>query len=182
MALFVFTMRTSPALLAFLLTLSTASALGMDSMRHRCNCIEHAASSGNVKEIQAYLAKKGHPDGPQDPPPVTPLLHFASRNGHEPVALLLLDAGADITARDLETGRTALHAAIIEKREIIARLFLTRGAHVDAPDARNRTPLQCVAQDIFRLSLTQARPLARLLLIYNAEMQEKQRDWNFADW
>ncbi len=57
-------------------------------------------------------------------------LHYAVHVGHEDVAALLVEAGADLDARNDE-GRTALHDAIENGRVQTHELLLERGAEVD---------------------------------------------------
>ena len=52
-------------------------------------------------------------------------LHLATQHGHEAMAHLLLEKGADIDAPD-EYGRTALHLATQNEHEAVAKLLLER--------------------------------------------------------
>jgi ankyrin repeat protein len=83
-------------------------------------------------------------------------LLVASWWGYADVAGALLDAGADVNARDPDTGLTPLHAACTgfvppeaqPRMEAVRQLLIERGADVRARDARGRTPLfGAVAQD-----------------------------------
>ncbi|KAH0835264.1 hypothetical protein FOPE_04096 [Fonsecaea pedrosoi] len=62
----------------------------------------------------------------------TPLT-LAAKNGHEMVARLLLDKGADLESRD-ECGRTSLLCAATYGHEMIAKLLLDKGADLEAKD------------------------------------------------
>ena len=69
-------------------------------------------------------------------------LHGASSNAGVEVAAALLDAGADLEARD-ESGRTALHRAVLARNDPvpIVSLLVRAGASVDVVDDDGRTPL-----------------------------------------
>jgi ankyrin repeat protein len=68
-------------------------------------------------------------------------LHWASMYGHESVARLLLDRGADMGARTT-LGETPLHIASDGGRESVVRLLLDRGADVGARTTGRLTPLR----------------------------------------
>ncbi|RYP73942.1 hypothetical protein DL769_004113 [Monosporascus sp. CRB-8-3] len=72
-------------------------------------------------------------------------LHFAAENGYEDVARLLLDKGADITAKDND-GWTPLHYAARYGHEAVTRLLLDKGADITAKDNNGWTPLHCAAR------------------------------------
>ena len=59
-------------------------------------------------------------------------LQAASYKGHEPIAKLLIENGADINALegDYENALNALQAAIGEGHEAIAKLLIENGADV----------------------------------------------------
>jgi ankyrin repeat protein len=68
-------------------------------------------------------------------------LHVAADSGSERVAALLLERGADASARSL-IGHTPLHAAAAAGQEDVAALLLMRGADLSARDAKHQaTPL-----------------------------------------
>src|SRR5271154_3144226 len=60
-----------------------------------------------------------------------PALHYGAGKGHEAVARLLLEKGADVAARE-EDGWPALHGAADKGHEAVARLLLEKGADVVA--------------------------------------------------
>lgn len=70
-------------------------------------------------------------------------LLVATESRHPAMVRFLLDAGADVDA--VGAGRTALHAAVQQKRRDIAELLLTGGAD---PDARLLTRLPRVPGDL----------------------------------
>lgn len=71
-------------------------------------------------------------------------LHTAAGVDEVEAIRLLLDAGADIGARDV-TGMTPLHVAAVYSRRRAATLLLERGADLHARDAFGDTPLHTAA-------------------------------------
>jgi ankyrin repeat protein len=67
-------------------------------------------------------------------------LHAATAGGHADIALLLIDRGADVTARD-SGGHTPLHIAAENGLADVVRSLLAHGADPYAVDAEDRTPL-----------------------------------------
>jgi len=90
----------------------------------------------------------------------TPLL-AAAENGHEAVARLLLDRGADVSTAD-EYRRTPLLAAAENGHEAVARLLLDRGADVSTANVYRKSPLRAAAWNGHEA-------VARLLLDRGAE-------------
>ena len=88
------------------------------------------------------IVRGGSPDrGRRAPIPggMTPLL-YASRDGRMETARMLLDAGAEINARDANE-ITPLIAAITNNHPDVARFLIDRGADIKAVDWYGRTPL-----------------------------------------
>jgi uncharacterized protein len=63
---------------------------------------------------------------------------------NEAVLILLLNAGADVSARTME-GKEALHINATRGQEAILRMLLDRGANVNAQAAEGITPLHLAA-------------------------------------
>ena len=76
---------------------------------------------------------------------LTPL-HLASRHGHEDIARLLLEHGADATAQD-NNGWTPLHWTSHHGHEDTACLLLEHGADATAQDNNGWTPLHLASQN-----------------------------------
>ncbi|OLD65346.1 MAG: hypothetical protein AUI47_02350 [Acidobacteria bacterium 13_1_40CM_2_68_5] len=78
-------------------------------------------------------------------------LHLASFFGHQEVADLLLDRGADVNARSRSTRfareNTPLHAAAANRNVAVAELLIARGADVNARDGSGFTPLALAANN-----------------------------------
>lgn len=70
-------------------------------------------------------------------------LHCAVWKGHLPIVTLLLEAGADVNARNQNDhwGTTPLHAAAHANQAAIAEMLLLRGADLDAVDMNGNPPL-----------------------------------------
>ena len=95
-----------------------------------------------VSEIEVSLPNSGG----------NPSLHVAAINGNVEHTRLLLDAGADSAARDIQ-GYTALDQALLEARSSVAQLIFNRSA---APIHFNDTQPQCKRNDLV-LSLLLSR-------------------------
>ncbi|MCY4429718.1 MAG: ankyrin repeat domain-containing protein [Rhodospirillales bacterium] len=102
-------------------------------------------------------------------------LHMAAQNDARSVARLLLDRGADPTARD-STGRTPLHLAALNNAIATAELLIRSSADVGPEDAAGRTPLHFAAWG-------NSRQVAELLLRHGAELQPSEpvrsRHWTW---
>jgi ankyrin repeat protein len=95
----------------------------------------------------------------KDPAGSTPLHHAAGFGGLDTLAFLL-DAGADVNARN-RNGSTPLHWAIHDEAKV--RLLLSRGAAIDIRQMEGRTPLYQAA------SLGNGHTVLRMLLQKRAD-------------
>jgi len=68
-------------------------------------------------------------------------LHFAAKKGHNHLAELLLNQGADINAKN-EGGNTSLHIAVHYKKEHIVKMLLEKGAKLNIQNTDRETPRQ----------------------------------------
>jgi ankyrin repeat protein len=66
-------------------------------------------------------------------------LHFAAEHGHAEVARVLLEHGADIEAKHIET---SLHYAAKRGHEEVVRVLLEHGADVEARDEVQSSHIQ----------------------------------------
>ena len=128
-----------------------------------------AAQFGRA-EVAQYLLNHGADPEAMDAKYGSTALHTASFNGHLEVAMVLLDAGANVDARN-KNELTPLHYAASNGHVALARLFLERGADAYARSREGRTPLEkaegrpemlAVLRDALRR--TQARPGAGVLI------------------
>jgi len=92
---------------------------------------------GNIEAVRLFLSAGMSPDEKNDGLP--PLLE-ASRRGHSEVALALIEAGADVNARDAYGVTAMMFAAICGSTEVIDRLT-EAGADVNAQDLDGRSVL-----------------------------------------
>jgi len=72
-------------------------------------------------------------------------LHFAANTGNADAVRLLLDAGAEVNARDAQGG-TALHAAAKGGHTATVQLLLARGAEKQVRDTMGKTPLDVASE------------------------------------
>ena len=95
-------------------------------------------------------------------------LHMASVGGHEEVARILLDGGADAAAQNKD-GWTPLHVASFEGHLQVVRILLEHGAPTTAQDKVGSTPLHLALQ---------ARPVEdpQVLLGYGADARTEDED------
>ena len=74
---------------------------------------------------------------------LTPL-HFATREGHNEIAELLISRGADLNSKD-ESGWTPLHWASRTGHKEVTELLISKGADVNAKDENGSNPLHQAA-------------------------------------
>lgn len=95
-------------------------------------------------------------------------LHHAAGRGHVEVAAVLLDAGAEIDARE-QDAETPLHYAAWRSHLAVARQLIARGADLEARNRWERTPLLIVARE------TGSAEMARLLIEAGADANVRDR-------
>ena len=114
-------------LLILLLSLTAVSLVAASAARFRAaSCADAAGPSADeVREWHTW--QKAEARITTDSQPDLPELHKAAGHGDFGDVTRLLDAGADVNARDLD-GWTPLHWAAYEGRTEVVRLLLARGA------------------------------------------------------
>ncbi|AGA33641.1 Ankyrin [Thioalkalivibrio nitratireducens DSM 14787] len=104
---------------------------------------------------------------------LTPL-HLAATGGHEAVAKVLLDAGADINA-STEDGVTPLHLAARHGAPALAATLIARGADTSAPDAAGRPPVDWARDDAMARSIRMATDTYRRQSGYQTAFETLER-------
>lgn len=100
-------------------------------------------------EVAAMLVERGaEVNGRSGPGRNTPL-HSAARRGTLPIAIALLDAGADLEARDAK-GETPLRRAVNCGQGPMVGLLLERGADPLSRDRRGRTVVEAARTEGIR--------------------------------
>ncbi|KAH9986223.1 ankyrin repeat-containing domain protein [Russula vinacea] len=89
-------------------------------------------------------------------------LHSAARSGIPDIVELLLNSGADVSARDISNA-TPLHEATKSGNLDVVRLLLGHGAGVNAREFNHKTPLHLT-------SLVGSLDMSRLLIEHGAEI------------
>ena len=118
-----------------------------------------AVRSGTRATVEPMLAANRDLIAAKDPAGST-LLHHAAGFGALETLTLLLDAGADVNAKN-RRGSSPLHWAIDDEAKV--RVLLTRGAAVNARQVEGRTPLYQAA------TLGNGNAVIRLLLAKGAD-------------
>lgn len=104
-----------------------------------------ACAAGNVPLVQQFLDEGMGANLPDPALGLTPLT-YASLFGHESVARLLLERGADARQANADGG-TALHAAAFFGHAEITRALLEAGADPQAKNGRGETALDATLVD-----------------------------------
>lgn len=98
-----------------------------------------ASNRGDLKEVKALLRREPTLAYAKSKGGFTPL-HMASINGHAEVAEVLIDAGTDINARNLE-GVTSISKAVQGNYPELVRLLIEKGADVNLKDDSGTNPI-----------------------------------------
>jgi len=79
-------------------------------------------------------------------------LHLAVESADGDIVELLLDKGANIDAKDDESGFTALHHAARFGNKNVAELLIARGADINAKDKQGHTPLYVAVNHDYKVA------------------------------
>jgi ankyrin repeat protein len=99
-----------------------------------------AAFYGHEKAVRLLLARGASPNLAARNAMKVAAIHAASAAGSVPIALALIEAGADVNAVQ-QAGFTPLHAAAMTGQLDLAKLLLDRGADPNAKTDDGRTAL-----------------------------------------
>ncbi|KFQ02214.1 Palmitoyltransferase ZDHHC13, partial [Leptosomus discolor] len=107
----------------------------------------HWAAINNRQELVKYYISKGavvdQLGGDLNSTP----LHWAIRQGHLPMVMLLLKCGADPTLIDGE-GFSSIHLAVLFQHMPIVAYLISKGQNIDTADFNGQTPLMLSAQKV----------------------------------
>uniref|UniRef100_A0A8D2LAF4 Palmitoyltransferase n=1 Tax=Varanus komodoensis TaxID=61221 RepID=A0A8D2LAF4_VARKO len=124
----------------------------------------HWAAINNRLDLVKYFISKGavvdQLGGDLNSTP----LHWAVRQGHLPMVLLLLKCGADPTLIDGE-GYSSLHLAVLFQHMPIIAYLISRGQSIDTTDHNGQTPLMLSAHKVIGVEPT------RFLLKFNPSIK-----------
>jgi len=134
-----------------------------------------ATRCGSVSAVKALLAAGADINAPNESRN-SPLSIAVSntkagqsnRSDYEAVVRLLLDEGAEVTAKYLD-GFTALHKAVMKGNEAVVKLLLANGADVEMKDQKDSTALHLAANWGYEA-------LVKLLLENGANIEAKNKD------
>ncbi|XP_009459670.1 PREDICTED: palmitoyltransferase ZDHHC13 [Nipponia nippon] len=105
----------------------------------------HWAAINNRQELVKYYISKGavvdQLGGDLNSTP----LHWAIRQGHLPMVMLLLKCGADPSLIDGE-GFSSIHLAVLFQHIPIVAYLISKGQNIDTTDFNGQTPLMLAAQ------------------------------------
>ncbi|KAF2979329.1 hypothetical protein EK904_012496, partial [Melospiza melodia maxima] len=108
----------------------------------------HWAAINNRQELVKYYLSKGavvdQLGGDLNSTP----LHWATRQGHLPMVVLLLKCGADPSLIDGE-GFSSIHLAVLFQHMPIIAYLIAKGQNIDTTDFNGQTPLMLTAQKAF---------------------------------
>jgi ankyrin repeat protein len=104
------------------------------------------------------------------------LLHWATMNNHTELAKGLIDAGADLNAKDYAK-KTPLHYVAEGNRPELARVLIDAGADLNAEDYAKQTPLHLAAM---KGHTEIAKGLIDAGADLNAEDEDKQTPLHYA--
>ncbi|CAG0890076.1 unnamed protein product [Cyprideis torosa] len=128
----------------------------------------HWAAINNRKEIAAMLIREGAlVDALGGELKATPL-HWATRQGHLSMVVLLMEHGADPSLRDCE-GCACLHVAASHGHTAVVCYLIAKGVAVDTPDAQGMTAL------MWSVSKNSGLDPTRILLTFGASPSAKDK-------
>lgn len=126
--------------------------LGHDALYRAANAKAPGRESDGRAVVELLIQHGANVNGRSGPGNLTPL-HAAARRGTVEIGQVLLDAGAEIEAKDSK-GETPLRRAVNCRQKSFVRLLLSRGADPLNPDNKGLTPLAAARDETIRAALT----------------------------
>ncbi|MBN3273688.1 ZDH13 Palmitoyltransferase, partial [Polyodon spathula] len=130
--------------------------------KENVSLLHWAAVNNRVDLVKYYISKGAIIDQLGGDLNSTPL-HWAVRQGHLSMVVMLLKYRADIALVDGE-GFSSIHLAVLFQHMLIIAYLLAKGQNVDMPDLNGQTPLMLAAQKII------GPEPAHILLKFNASV------------
>ncbi|CAD5123337.1 DgyrCDS11693 [Dimorphilus gyrociliatus] len=146
---------------------------GVNQMDRENVSLLHWAAINNRRDIVKYLIGKGAIVDRIGGDLMSTPMHWATRQGHLQMVVLLMQHGADPSCTDGE-GCTCIHLAAQLGHSVILAFFIAKGLDVDLPDANGKTPLMWSSFRIHSMD-----PI-RLLLTFNANPHLTDHNGNTA--
>ena len=128
----------------------------------------HAASAGGHIDVVEYLIAEGFEATATTEDNKTTPLHLVAVSGHEEVAGLLIDKGANVNAKD-GRGCAPLYLAAQYGDIEVAQALLAEGADPNQENSNGKTPLQAAAGNGHRA-------IAQLLIEAGAEVNQEDSE------
>ncbi len=111
-------------------------------LQEQARLLSHAASDNDLQQVQCIL--DAYPDvvhvrgGIMQSTP----MHFAADRGFIEIVIRLIDAGADVNAKEGATGTTPIHWAALSGQIEVAKLLISHQADIESTDDwHNLAPL-----------------------------------------
>ncbi|XP_065054725.1 ankyrin repeat domain-containing protein 39-like [Rhopilema esculentum] len=124
-------------------SVSSSVAQSLDELEFQRG-IWQAALDNDYARVNALIRKGVSPNTP-DTYGYT-ALHYACRSGHEQIAMLLLENGADPNAKTASGKECPIHRAAYQGHEAIVRLLLKKGADPTIQSSDGQTALHKAGQ------------------------------------
>ena len=118
-----------------------ADAIASRDVARAMEAISRGAKVNSREENSGVQA-----DGSDSSSPAPAPLAQAAFRGDEPMVEALLQNGADVNRRDPRSGDTALHVAVGNDQDGVAKLLIRRGARVGDQDVNGRSALECAME------------------------------------
>jgi ankyrin repeat protein len=148
-------------------------AAGAPREEHNCEGLTplHVAAAAGQDAVAGTLVKAGANVRARTEEGYEPV-HLAAYHGRERAAAVLLDSGALLDVMVEKSKATPLHLAIDQGHDAVVKLFLKRGAPVEARDKDDLTPLHHAA-------LHSRADAAKHLIAAHADVRSKDKEYGW---